>query len=413
MTQATPTQRGPARRKRTHRHPAASLTIAPPGPGLTAEVVATYRPRADALSQRISDRISREVAAFTNPRSHGLIAEALSSAVSLFVDALAGAPTRGSSVAGFYRWLGQIEGEAGHDLDAMRAAHHIATHEVWEELRTMRDELGLTADTVGRIAHTLNDFQSQLLDNAMRGFAQGRLARRVDPREPLFRALVRPVDLAELRAVAAAVSWSVPATLTVAGCRPRHPTGGLGDHPDVITGTHRGMLVMIGREGAVQALARRVTASHDGPITISSELDATAVHHGVRWCARALHLIAEGVIDAAETGIVRCADHERELFLYADPELRRRTDEQLLAPLLVETVKQRACLAETMLVWLQTRDSAPAIAPRLGVHEQTVRLRLRKIRALFGDRLDDPKETVGLLSALESAAPRWRSEAAC
>lgn len=47
-------------------------------------------------------------------------------------------------------------------------------------------------------------------------------------------------------------------------------------------------------------------------------------------------------------------------------------------------------LAETLLAWLETRGGAPEVATRLGVHPQTVRYRLRQIRELWGDEIDDP-----------------------
>lgn len=47
-------------------------------------------------------------------------------------------------------------------------------------------------------------------------------------------------------------------------------------------------------------------------------------------------------------------------------------------------------LVETLLAWLETRGGAPEVAERLGVHPQTVRYRLRQIRALLGDEVDDP-----------------------
>nr|WP_246321979.1 helix-turn-helix domain-containing protein [Nocardioides panzhihuensis] len=65
-----------------------------------------------------------------------------------------------------------------------------------------------------------------------------------------------------------------------------------------------------------------------------------------------------------------------------------------------------------MLVWLRARPSAPVVAEQLRVHDQTVRHRLKRIKELFGDRLSDPAETVGLLTALESTTPRWRRDLA-
>jgi DNA-binding PucR family transcriptional regulator len=72
----------------------------------------------------------------------------------------------------------------------------------------------------------------------------------------------------------------------------------------------------------------------------------------------------------------------------------------VLAPLLAETPAQREALSQTMLLWLQTRGSAPALAAQLGVHDQTVRNRLRRIRAMFGETLDQPERALELMQAL-------------
>ena len=65
-------------------------------------------------------------------------------------------------------------------------------------------------------------------------------------------------------------------------------------------------------------------------------------------------------------------------------------------------------LAETLLAWLETRGGAPEVAARLGVHPQTVRYRLRQIRELWGDGIDDPDRRFELELVLR--AQRLRGE---
>ena len=64
-------------------------------------------------------------------------------------------------------------------------------------------------------------------------------------------------------------------------------------------------------------------------------------------------------------------------------------------------------LSRTLLAWLSTHDSAPVLARKLGVHAQTVRYRLRRLRELLGDRLDDPDSMLAMKLALEAALPLW------
>ncbi len=47
-------------------------------------------------------------------------------------------------------------------------------------------------------------------------------------------------------------------------------------------------------------------------------------------------------------------------------------------------------MAQTLRAWLDHHGNVPATARALGIHPQTVRYRLRRLRSLFGDSLDDP-----------------------
>ncbi|WP_156393710.1 helix-turn-helix domain-containing protein [Nocardioides sp. Root140] len=383
------------------------LTIAAPPPSITPEMVAIYRPRAVELTRRIAERISCDVVGFRDPRLRDLITEAIDSAVTLFVDALAGAPVRGASVAAAYRRLGSLEAEAGHDLDAMRAAHQIATQESWDDLRTLARELDLPLVAVDHLMHALFDYQRQLLEHALLGFGAPR--RTPDARLRLLTALATGADDADVRALAQRVGWTIPDLVAVAVAGDPSPAAFTAPCGAVLVGTYDGALVLLGAPDDVEQQARVIATSH-GPVAISWGVEPDASAHALRWGLQTLKLVADRIIDAPGDGVVWCEAHQAELCLHADPVLRRCADEQVLAPLLAETPKRRAALAETMLVWLQTGHTAPAVARLLKVHEQTVRSRLKHIKHLFGDRLDDPAETVGLLTALESMTPRWLRE---
>ncbi|GGR54295.1 hypothetical protein J2S40_002693 [Nocardioides luteus] len=393
-------------------HPTLRINLSPPPNAIAREIVVACRPRARRLSNRIAGRICHEVAAFGDPRVHDLIEEALGEAVALFIDAMAGAPVRGTTVADIYQRLGNREGRAGHNLDAMRAAHHIATQESWRELSKIAEELDLPVAAVGYLAEALLDYQHQLLEHAMRGFAEP--APPADPRFQLFASLIGAVPTTDLAALAERAGWTTTDRVAVAVV-PGEPVSADLTAPTarLITGRSEDATILIGPASELHPRATAIAAATDRPVAVTWEVRLADTHHAVRWGQRALALVAEQVIRPAEDGVVWCAQHQSELCLYADPKLRRFADEQLLAPLLDETPKRRLALAETMLVWLRTRPSAPAVAELLAVHEQTVRHRLKRIKELFGDRLSDPAETVGLLAALESTTPRWRREIAC
>ena len=54
--------------------------------------------------------------------------------------------------------------------------------------------------------------------------------------------------------------------------------------------------------------------------------------------------------------------------------------------------------------------AAPALGQVLGVHEQTIRKRMRRLRALLGDPIVEPDEVLDMLLALDAASPVWRAD---
>ncbi|WP_170225091.1 helix-turn-helix domain-containing protein [Nocardioides albertanoniae] len=391
--------------------PTPRITLSPPTDPIAREIVVACRPRARKLSRRIAHRICHEVDAFRDPRVHDVIEQALDEAVTLFIDAMSGAPVRGHSVADVYRHLGSLEGRAGHNLDAMRAGHHIATQESWREMTAIAHELHLPMTMVGYLAESLMDYQCQLLDHAMHGFTEPTAP--VDPRLALLAALLGAAPVEGLEVLAGRAGWALADRVVVAVM----PGGSLSSElsspsSHLLVGSSQGALIVVGPARELHACAQEVAAATDHAIAVTWEVRLEETQDAVRWGLRALALLSEQVIHASEDGIVWCTAYQAELWLHADPTLRRFTDEQLLAPLLDETPKRRLALAETMLVWLRTRPSAPIVAEQLTVHEQTVRHRLKRIKEMFGHRLSDPAEAVGLLAALESTTPRWRRDLA-
>jgi len=74
-----------------------------------------------------------------------------------------------------------------------------------------------------------------------------------------------------------------------------------------------------------------------------------------------------------------------------------------LAPLAELPAGSRARLTETLRVWLAEQGRLGQVAARLGVHPQTARYRLARLRELFGEALDDPDERFWLELSLRVA----------
>ena len=92
-----------------------------------------------------------------------------------------------------------------------------------------------------------------------------------------------------------------------------------------------------------------------------------------------------------------------ELLLRSDDRLAKELAADRLAPLDELPAGSKARLTETLRVWLAEQGRVGQVAERLGVHPQTARYRLARLRELFGDALDDPEERFWLELSLRVA----------
>jgi DNA-binding PucR family transcriptional regulator len=99
-------------------------------------------------------------------------------------------------------------------------------------------------------------------------------------------------------------------------------------------------------------------------------------------------------------GLVDAERHLPTLLLAADAEVAADLARSRLAPLQDLPPGPRARLTETLGAWLDRPGQVQAVAAVLGVHPQTVRYRVRRLRELFGDALDDPERRFELSLAL-------------
>ena len=86
----------------------------------------------------------------------------------------------------------------------------------------------------------------------------------------------------------------------------------------------------------------------------------------------------------------------------AAPNLVADLAEDRLAPLEDETEARAPASADTLLAWLRHDGHVAPAAAELGVHAQTVRYRLGRLRERFGAALDDPDARFELELALRA-----------
>ena len=94
--------------------------------------------------------------------------------------------------------------------------------------------------------------------------------------------------------------------------------------------------------------------------------------------------------------------HAGELLLRSDPGLADELAADRLSPLADLSPGSRRRLRGTLAVWLAEQGRLGVVAERLGIHPQTARYRVGRLRELFGEALEDPEGRFELALALRA-----------
>ncbi|GGF37425.1 hypothetical protein GCM10011519_08700 [Marmoricola endophyticus] len=374
------------------------------------------RPILPGLVSQITRSIQQRVAAYAGSasgRRRLVIEQAVGGATQLFVDILEGRAGSGPRVEELFRRMGRGEAMEGNDLQSMRRALDIATRDAWAQLHRFALGNGLSADQLGAFGDALFAFMDGLGDEVAAGYAAGTAALERDLQrgcDKLLDALLSRADRAEIERLADAIRWVPPAEVIV--CLAETTTSHV--LPERVP-RENGVLARLGRPVSLlvvdamngpEALHQARSWFCHGRVVNSWPVPLEEVPDALRWARRALELAELGVLEVGP--VVDCDEHLPMLWIHSEPVLRRRLTQQALGPLLEETPHNRQVLAETLMAWLETHASAPALGERLDVHAQTVRYRMRKLRAMFGERLDDPDSALAIGLALKASLPLWR-----
>ncbi|MDE3130815.1 MAG: helix-turn-helix domain-containing protein, partial [Acidobacteriota bacterium] len=100
--------------------------------------------------------------------------------------------------------------------------------------------------------------------------------------------------------------------------------------------------------------------------------------------------------------LISAREHAGELLVRADPLLAAEFAALQLAPLAGLSPGSRERLTATLVAWLDEQGRLGPAALRLGIHPQTMRYRVARLRELFGGVLDDPDGRFWLALALRS-----------
>jgi PucR C-terminal helix-turn-helix domain len=313
-----------------------------------------------------------------------------------------------------YRELGRGELHAGRSLDSLLSAYRVGARVAWRRFAAALTAAGFEPETLYLMAESIFAYIDVLSAESAEGYAleQSALAGEVAlRRRRLVRMLVRDPapELTEIQAAAGEAGWQLPRTLAVLAIDgPQLAKSELRLPADAISESIGEVSCVVVPDpdapGRLQQLGQGVAAAGmRGALGPAGPWEKAAVSLDR---ARAALQLAHG-----SPGLVIATERAGELLLGADRQLASEFASEKLSPLRELPRGSRQRLTETLRVWLAEQGRLSSVAQRLGVHPQTARYRLTRLRELFAGSLDDPDERFWIELALRVERPAAGAEA--
>lgn len=374
-------------------------------PPAVAEALAPHLP---TVADEIITAIRRDVPEYRRPLE-GPFGQALrlgvEEALRRFIAMLGRDEPAAASGNELYVQLGRAEMRSGRGIDALLAAYRVGARVAWRRFAQLGKAAGLSPDVLYDLAEAIFAYIDELSAESIEGYALEQadsVGERQQRRQRLLTLLLADApDPTLVRAAAEQCGWALPRTLAIALTDERAVVvaGRLGER--ALVAQHEEFTCAVIADPGAPASRRELARGLRGaPAVIGPEvglLEAARSYEGAR---RLLALARTGALD--EGGPLFADDHPTELVLAADADALGRLARRALGELAAQPPATRVRLVETLEAWLSVQGRIERMARELAVHPQTVRYRLGRLRALLGDRLDDPDGRLQLELALRA-----------
>jgi PucR-like helix-turn-helix protein len=371
---------------------------------LPPEIASTLRPAAPDVAEEMLRAVITTVPAYSRPLE-GDFGDGIRAGVRQALDHFLAEIAASGEVPrpDVYRALGEGEQQAGRSLDSLLSAYRIGARVAWRRFSEVGADAGFDQETLFELAESIFAYIDLLSAESAQGHAAAQSAAAGEQelrRRRLVRVLVRepPPDPEVAAAAAAEARWQLPrslAAIAIGGeyresVRSRLPPDAIAD---TIGDTVCALIPDPDGPGRRSELERAVRAGR-----ARAGLGTT-----VRWQQAGLSFARARAalgLAGATPELVSARDNAGRLLLGADPALATELAANRLRPLRDLSPGSRRRLEETLIAWLAEQGRLGRVAERLGVHPQTARYRLGRLRDLFGSELDDPDARFWLQLAL-------------
>jgi hypothetical protein len=417
-----------------------------PYAAIPADAGKVLRPVLPSLADEIIAAIAREVPDYARAMEGEfgqVVRVAIERALGRFIDLIEDPSSDDGRGRAAYVDLGRGEMRAGRSLEALLSAYRLGSRLAWRRFVEAGVAGGLDPGAIYALGEAIFAYIDELSAESAEGYAEEQSAaagERQRLRRRLVRLLAQDVAPSEetILAAAAAAAWPLPRTVAALVTAPQAAasegaavsgtvasggaaiSGGTPASADeaaesdalaarlarrigeeaIGAGIERLAVVLVPDAGA-PARARQLTAAAQGrPAALGPAVPLALAGLSVRRAVATHALLAAGRL--GERAFARAEEHLPALVIAADPVLGAELAQQRLAPLQTLADGPRARLTETLRAWLDRPGQVQAVAVELGVHPQTVRYRVKQLRELFGDRLEDPEARFELGLALRA-----------
>lgn len=332
-----------------------------------------------------------------------LLGEIVRAAVSTFIDSHADVERAAGSVAHLMEQIGARQARRGFDSADLAASFRAALVATQKGLPLVVGDL-ITRDTLIQLREDLVAYLAELQIHAHAGLVRTRrqLAMSPDQRRGQYErlalsgtqegALGEPEELDPRASMLAVVSLSAPIPAP------------LRDHPRTIRGPSL-FEVLVPESWNIDDVAEELI----GQAVIGPAAPAFQAADALALARKAANLLRNGTVtDPRE--VVPCGDLLSALVVHANPLLADLLIDKHLQELRAMSPHRRVALGDLLLNSLENGHPMAATARDLSISRQTAHSRMKSLRTLLGDTLNDPGQRLELTVALRAALPRWRTD---
>jgi len=380
-----------------------------PWEGLPEGLAPALAPGVDALGAEIVEAIRAGVPAYGRPLEGEFgrgLRDGVATALRQFLGLIAGAHDPVHPLdRRLYRELGRFECREGRPLEGLLAAYRLGARVAWRRAADGARGAGHDAETLALLAESVFAYIDELSAASAEGYAAEQSAGVQETehrRQALLALLVRhpAADPVAVVQAASAAGWALPERVAALAWEPEAALAPVLP-PEALRGREGDVgVALVPDPGAPGRRAQLAAAFEGASAVLGPALAWREAGLSARRARQVLELAARGILPAGR--LLHAPEHLAALLVHAEPGLASELAAYRLAPLARLPGAGPERMAATLRAWLDHQGNVPAAARALGIHPQTVRYRLRRLRALLGDALDDPAVRFELALALRA-----------